>query len=996
MRKILLATLAGLLIQAGVYAQTPGSRCDSMSARGYELFKQRNYAAAIPFLAEATHACGKDTALSDYDYYSLLALICIAYYETGREDSALYAGEGAMKYFEKIKAYNDPAYIVMLGRLALVYEYFGKYENAISAFKKCIAFYEKKRGLTHEITLEYAIELGACYSLSGDIKTAMMVNRELFTRISNSIGKNNKQYINLISNMGNDFLRLEMYDSAMIFHAEGVRLRGELMGTSDFEYAKGLGMLAQVYNGQNRFADAVILFERARDIFIRAGLSNSHDYSTLLNNVAVCYKNLSKLDKALQYLEECLRIKRKLFGNYHFEVAQGVNNVGLILEENFQYQTALEAYRHSKHIFEKLNSTQNPQYASVVTNLANLYATMGQYDSALHFFKTGLALKEKIYGQDHLSIASTLNNIASFYTDIGRYAEAETAYKRSAGIMERAFGRNALQLATVNQNFALLYKARGEPVKADSLLQVGYHITSRFIMENTEGLSENDKEGFAQDLRFNQYAAMTLRKENDLPNGWIYNSSLFYKGLLLEGARGFSAAFRNLDAALSKKAAEYLTLKKTVGVELLKPESFRSKDLPQLITQAAALERELLKASAGFRNWKDQFNVSWNNIQKQLKTGEAAIEFLLYYPPGIKTQDSALYAAMVLSPGKKDPVIVPLFYEAAFNRLISRSASTESVVKKLYRSTIRSSGAQPTAADSLYHLLWKPLLPYLAGIKTIYFAADGVINNINLAAIITPGGKRLIEDHAFVQLSSTRNMLKPAVTPTFGQVHLWGGVQYGPQSGGGTFTYLPGTLTEVNGIAAIAGKGRAIKTVAGAGATETMFKQLDGRSPEVLHIATHGFFFPDPSHSKGHDNRFAMAANPLLRSGLALAGANNNWVAGVVASDKEDGILTAYEIADMDLSNTKLVVLSACETGLGDIKSGEGVYGLQRAFKLAGVNYLIMSLWQVPDLETKEFMQLFYSKCFAGSPVRKAFRETQLEMNKKYQPYQWAAFVLVE
>jgi CHAT domain-containing protein len=165
----------------------------------------------------------------------------------------------------------------------------------------------------------------------------------------------------------------------------------------------------------------------------------------------------------------------------------------------------------------------------------------------------------------------------------------------------------------------------------------------------------------------------------------------------------------------------------------------------------------------------------------------------------------------------------------------------------------------------------------------------------------------------------------------------------------------------------------------------------------VLHIATHGFFFPGGSKvPNANDNRFSKASNPLLRSGLALANANVTWSEGLVSSDKEDGVLTAYEIADMDLSNTKLVVLSACETGLGDIKSGEGVYGLQRAFKLAGVNYVVMSLWQVPDLETKEFMQTFYSNCFAGMPIRKAFRETQLAMNKKYQPYQWAAFVLVE
>ncbi|MCU0323464.1 MAG: CHAT domain-containing protein, partial [Chitinophagaceae bacterium] len=329
-----------------------------------------------------------------------------------------------------------------------------------------------------------------------------------------------------------------------------------------------------------------------------------------------------------------------------------------------------------------------------------------------------------------------------------------------------------------------------------------------------------------------------------------------------------------------------------------------------------------------------------------------------------------------------------------FNTFIQKGSSQERTVKKLYRAVSIGKKAE-TQSDSLYYVLWNPLEKAIGNATTIYFSGDGIINNLNLAAIIQPNGKRLCEKYELVQMASTRNILNPALQPNFSKVAVFGGVDYNkPDVSGitGDFGFLQGTLDEAEQITEqfkLAGK--LVQLFKGNAASETAIKQ-NSTAFNVLHIATHGFFIDNNSKVK---NAFSASNNPMLRSGLALANANKAWH-GVVSKTGEDGILTAYEIAAQDFSNTQLVVLSACETGLGEIKSGEGVYGLQRAFKMAGVNYLIMSLWQVPDLETKEFMKLFYSYCTQGKPIRTAFRLTQLEMNKKYEPYQWAAFVLLE
>jgi len=220
---------------------------------------------------------------------------------------------------------------------------------------------------------------------------------------------------------------------------------------------------------------------------------------------------------------------------------------------------------------------------------------------------------------------------------------------------------------------------------------------------------------------------------------------------------------------------------------------------------------------------------------------------------------------------------------------------------------------------------------------------------------------------------------------------------------GGSWQYLPGTEKEVNTIDSLGQQKKyAVFSKSGNVATEESIKALSGNaSPVVLHIATHGFFFPDPKtdtikNKFASANVFRQSDNSLFRSGLLFAGANNAWTGKQIAGI-DDGILTAYEVSNLYLPNTKLVVLSACETGLGDIEGNEGVYGLQRAFKIAGVENLIMSLWKVPDLETGEFMQLFYKNIFDKQSITDAFYNAQAIMKNKYrnEPFKWAAWILV-
>jgi len=327
-------------------------------------------------------------------------------------------------------------------------------------------------------------------------------------------------------------------------------------------------------------------------------------------------------------------------------------------------------------------------------------------------------------------------------------------------------------------------------------------------------------------------------------------------------------------------------------------------------------------------------------------------------------------------------------------------------------------------------MIWKSILPYLQGAKTIYYAPAGMLHQIAFSAIPNDNDSLLSDIYDLRCVSSTSVLIQNKDSKEKPKaITLFGGIAYDvdstelkklafqyqlknknqlaftrsynlDDSRGSSWNYLPNTLSEVQAIKLLSETKNISTTMySGSNASEEVFKSFSGSaSPDVIHVATHGFFFPDivkKENLSADASVYQMNEDPLFRSGLLLAGANYAWK-GKPISGVEDGILTAYEVSNLNLRNTKLVVLSACETGLGEIKGSEGVYGLQRAFKMAGVKYIIMSLWQVPDKETSEFMKLFYTNWFKSGDIRKSFTDAQREMRKKYAPYFWAAFVLVE
>jgi len=450
------------------------------------------------------------------------------------------------------------------------------------------------------------------------------------------------------------------------------------------------------------------------------------------------------------------------------------------------------------------------------------------------------------------------------------------------------------------------------------------------------------------------------------------------------------------------------------------------------------LEKAMARSTSEFSKRLKLGNVKWQDVQAKLGDEDVAIEFssFPYCRPDGEWSDSTMYVALILRKGYESPVMVKLCEEKDLEIAFPKRGRYDGELIEVRGAKSIGTGKNSSYGERLYELLWQPLDSLLFEGDKIYFAPSGLLHRIAFSAISDgDSGQLLLDQYNLNRVSTTGKLLdvnEKYVRPN--DIVLFGGIKYDwdmlattnheddiIQNAGlsmplardldcknSDLDSLVHTRVEIDNIDTIATNAN-IQVVKyfGANATEERVKSLGGKnSPTILHIATHGFFCENSTDDKkeeaiqnfeGSDQTFRYSDDPLNRSGLMFAGANSTWNGDGSPDGMEDGILTANEATYIPLNNTELVVLSACKTGLGEIRDSEGVFGLQRAFKAAGVNYIMMSLWKVPDEPTSEFMTAFYGQYLSGSSIPDSYHKAQKHMRVLYpeDPYKWAAFVLM-
>jgi CHAT domain-containing protein/Tfp pilus assembly protein PilF len=794
--------------------------------------------------------------------------------------------------------------------------------------------------------------------------------------------------------------------------------------------------------------------ELARKHYLRAleiarKQNDKRRIASALNNLATLYQNEADYPRALENYTKSLELSKEI--DDQFGITTAYAGIGSVYKDMGDVETAEKYFRDNLKL--RIELGEKRKLAQSYSALGHLFRGTNNLDSALHYYSKAEVILEEIKDQQSLAMiyssksAAYKNSgakesmdkardlllkafeiqksISDVYGQANSYGSIGDLYRRDQEfILAIENSKKGFMIAKGVNNFdAIRYSGTVlflSYCASDSMDQ-GKEIIIDLVDRSLQSLdinfaiqSERDKELYFDQLNadFNYFNDFILNTGDSYPelHAKGYDHALLTKGLLLKSSTAMmNAIISSNDSALIDHYDQWISLKKRIARAFA-----MGNDTDSLESKAQLVEKLLVKESHYFQKASNSQKINWRQVRESLEINVAAIEFVHFGRTVDYTIDSAqnIYAAFILTKNMEQPRLIPLFNEYSLKQILDALPGNNlSYIEQLY-------GTKENTKSQLYDLIWKPLEPHLEGIEKVYVSPIGLLHKISFMALAKGQNVFLCDNYDVEMMSSTGN-LALAEAPEINsdsRYTLFGGIEYNSDSTTSEiWSYLDGSFNETEKIERTLSKANRNVSYYNLGqATEKQLKETASES-NILHIATHGFFYEDPDvvfEASVDDiestddlvfrggtsgmgvNTFVRSRNPLMRSGLVFAGANDVW--NRTSIEGEDGVLTAAEVATIDMRNTELVVLSACETGLGDIKGSEGVYGLQRSFKMAGVNYIIMSLWQVPDKETAEFMTTFYKKLIESDDIKKAFKETQLEMRKKYDPYYWAAFVLIE
>lgn len=792
--------------------------------------------------------------------------------------------------------------------------------------------------------------------------------------------------------------------------------------------------LAELYTSKSALAKFETIW-RSVVVIWRKVFGPDHPFTTAqMMRLAEFYRYTGDYEQAESLLRQTLEIREKAYGLKHYETAFPLDRLGGLYREKGDYEQAEPLLRQALEIREKTFGAEHPYTAFSLNALGGLYHVKGNFSEAELLFRRALDITEKTLGFERQETIRSAHNLAMLYRDKGDFAQAERLFLRVLASREKTLAAEHPDTISAMNSLALVYHDKGDYARAVQLatrvtearekhvaavLAIGSEYQKRLYLDKL-----SDEANFAISLHIR--AAPRDRQAGRLALTII----LQRKGRIMDAMSDQFSALRQRASRQDQQLLDQLAGVRTQLAALrfgsagdkLTPEARRER-VAGLTTEEARLQNEISRHNIEFLIQSQPIMVE--AVQAKIPTSTALVEFAVYHPVQAKAAKGigAHYVVYVL-PAQGEPRHVELGEAVTIDKAVGE-----------FRLALRNPrrGEVKRRARKLDELIMRPLRKLLGDARHILVSPDGALNLIPFAALVDEQGQHLIKRYAITYLTSGRDLLRlqiaresksaPLVVadPAFG-------IPATNQQAMAQASAIAGPREKtINNSAELETYLRSFDKVAGAGdearrlnrilpeatvltrhaATETALKKAN--APRILHISTHGFFLDELAMTTENELRLsslrsgsamsseaasasstALLENPLLVSGLALAGANQR------KSGNDDGILTALEVAGLDLWGTKLVTLSACDTGVGRVKNGEGVYGLRRALVLAGSESQVMSLWKVDGYATRDLMEDYYTGLKRGEGRGEALRQAQLKMlgsaNRRH-PFYWASFI---
>lgn len=772
-----------------------------------------------------------------------------------------------------------------------------------------------------------------------------------------------------------------------------------LFGNSSLRLIEPLTNKGRILLAKGEYTEAERIALRAHEIATKVYGENSTKTAPVQKLLADIYYTLGDYQKAEANVEKAIKSQEKQFGRNHVEVAKSLSQLALIkFYKGDNRQQVEKLMLESRDIMANKLGKENPQYAEILKNVAVLYISENRFDIAFNALTVAEGIwRTKTGTKNNINAAGIYTLTGDVYYQLKNYKKAEEFYNQAKDLYQKFFSSHHPEYVKVLSKLSKVHYMQKNFKQAKRLIEESLTNYEGFIKQYFPALSEREKAKYWNTIKgdfeyYNTLAFSNIEDFKDLASN-VYKYQLLTKALLLSSSIKIRERIMNsTDEALKMQYNNWVQKKELLTLALsMSPEQLTESEInpAELQREVESLEKELSQKSEIFGQAFEQKRITFEEVKKALKPNEVAIEMVRYRYFNHTFTDSVIYAALYLKNDFSKPKAI----------LIKDGSRLENRYFKFYRNAII--GKIPDNVS--YDAFWKPIADELGQVSTIYLSADGVYNQINLEAIPTPDGRYIIDNSNIVLVSNTKDIylrnVKTRPSTTENTASMFGNPTfYLTASASQSIPPLPGTEKEVNQLRfLLKQKGWTTAEYLENSASEERIKELN--SPKIFHIATHGLYKPTESISLEEQiegNEAVLAQNPLLRTGLLLKGAGDLLNKTDHHYNMENGILTAYEAMSLNLDKTDLVVLSACETGLGDLEVGEGVYGLQRAFLVAGAKILIMSMFKVDDEATQKLMLKFYQKWLNTGNIRQSFIDAKKELRVEYpEPIYWGAFIMI-
>lgn len=923
-----------------------------------DFYTEKNYASSAFYLEKYLMLGARSKATN-----AQLAQACLmlgdSYWNLKRKNDALTVYPLAIPFIELAYGKDSDTYRTKVPPIAKMLLDEGKKDQAIKIYEQ---LFEVVYEFDFTTKLEICSQLLGYYNENFQFDPMISVLEKLKEIVNENKWMGSKIYLNLNDAAAFAAHRTGRYEMAEKLFLESIQFREE--NVSKIEAGRGWLNLAPVYLKMYNPGQAKYCADKGFTMIKANGKSNKNDeryYNAIMGVVAM---NEGKYDEAENFLKKSIELQ-KTDGLNSVDYANSLNMLGVNYWYKKDYDNSEKKFQEAAFLFNDENYQKLHEYGTLNGNMALLYGSKHDYTKAVDYTKKALDIIAVADGKLHTDYLIQLSNYSKYLEAAGDPASA----------LEYILQANELLKLMIDKN--LLYWSAQE--------------MELFISNHAYRFMDH----------FNSYYFRHSPESPEL-TGKIYDNQLFMKGLLLKSAVKFQQAISSIRDTSIKNLATGISVNRSKLEALYsQPVASRTESAEVIEQQNILLQKELKTRIAEYAKTYPASialtladGLSYQDIGKKLAGNEAAIEFASFrYHTIVDETDSVIYIALIMRKDFENPAVAYLGCEKEIQQLL-----------KMHPDELYAPGYQKA-----YELIWKPIEKYLPGVEKISYSPSGLLNRIAFTAIPSAGGGTISDRYKLYNVSSTRKLLEKNQPVKPGNGYLFGGIDYNNSEEsdflkssdlqdtavvrglrGNSWQYLPGTMQEVEQINDILSVS-SIKAISftGSKANKTIFKQLPSMNASIIHIASHGFSITGNTTAAEKLNSSAI---PLTRCGLLFAGVNTSIRE---AKTGNEGILTAFELANLDFRSVDLFVLSACETGLGEIRGSEGVYGLQRALFMSGAGSIVVSLWEVPDLETSELMTMFYTGIKNGEDPESAFYAAQQQMKERYpdQPSLWAGFI---